>query len=145
MLNLLHPYSKLLQLPPPARRLLFEAALALAVARLALWCLPFRVWSARPAPVPRTPATPQPDLATLAWAIAAASRVVPCATCLVRALAARRLFARHGYPVTLCIGVARSPESGFAAHAWLDYAGDSIVGAVSSPRYTRICSLEPRA
>jgi len=133
MLNLVDPYSKLLQLPASSRRLLLEAALALTLARLALWCLPFRVWSVRPAPVPRTPATPQPDLATLAWAVAAASRVVPCATCLVRALAARRLFARHGYPATLCIGVTRSPESGFAAHAWLEHEGRVLPGSASGP------------
>jgi len=94
MLNLLYPYSKLLQLPAASRRLLLEAAVALTVARLALWCPPFRVWSARPAPVPR----PQ------------------------------RLFARHSYPATLYIGVTRSPESGFAAHAWLEHEGRVLPG-----------------
>jgi hypothetical protein len=131
---------KLTQLPAPARRLLLEAALALAFVRLALWCLPFRVWSARPAPALRRLA-PQPELARLAWAIAAAAPLVPRSTCLVRALAAQRLFARYGHNAAVRIGVANLDAGRFAAHAWLDHAGDPVIGAASSPRYTRIWSL----
>jgi hypothetical protein len=132
--------AKLRQLAPTDRRLLFESAFSLAVIRLALWCVPFRVWSVRPPPPLRAQMAPQPELARLVWAVAAASRVVPCATCLVRALAARRIFANHGYPATVRIGVARSPAAGFAAHAWLQHEGRVLPGSASGP-FTAILSL----
>ncbi|HXK02679.1 MAG TPA: lasso peptide biosynthesis B2 protein [Verrucomicrobiae bacterium] len=119
--------------------LLAEAWLCLCAARFALWLLPFpRLWTP-----PRLSAGSRFTPRQIAWAIAAAAPFVPSSTCLVRALAAQRLFARKGHDAAVRIGVANSSGE-FAAHAWLDYAGDSIVGAVSSPRYTRICSLEPR-
>ena len=131
---------KFCQLAPADRRLLFEAAFTLAVTRLALWCLPFRVWSARPAPPLGSSDAPQPKPARLAWAVATAARVVPCATCLVQALAARRMFAHHGYPSSVRIGVANSREAGFAAHAWLEHEGSVLAGSATGP-FTPLHSL----
>jgi Transglutaminase-like superfamily len=122
---------KFLRLPAPDRRLLLEAARLQAAVRLALWFFPVRTWH-RPSACVGIPDTVSP--ARAAWAIAASARLIPRSTCLVRALAAQRLLARHGYPSTLHLGVAKSPE--FQAHAWLEHDGSPVVGAPGPGRYT---------
>lgn len=72
--------------------------------------------------------------ARIAWAIGAGSRYVPRATCLVRALAGRRLLAAHGHRAHLRIGVAKSTE--LQAHAWLEYEGRVLIGGGDLDRYT---------
>ena len=131
MLNRLRKY---LRLAAPDRRLLLEAALLQAAVRVALWCMPARTLRRSPRPASRDS---QPAVSQLAWAVNAASSVIPRSTCLVRALAARRLLARHGYPSTLRLGVARTP-SGLAAHAWLDHAGGTLIGGGEAGRYTAL-------
>ena len=128
------------QLAPADRRLLVEAVFRVAVMRLALWCVPFRVWSAWPEPRLCAPIEPQPKVGRLVWAVNVASRMVPAVTCLVRALAARWLFANHGYPATVRIGVSRSSENGFAAHAWLEHEGNVLPGSAAGA-FTLIHSL----
>ena len=76
--------------------------------------------------------TPHPPT-RIARAITIAARLIPGATCLVRALAAQRLLARHGYASNLHIGVANSPETGFEAHAWIEYQGRILVGRTDTP------------
>jgi hypothetical protein len=44
-------------------------------------------------------------------------------TCLTRSTILYHLFRRSGVPVQLCLGVKPGP-GGFAAHAWLELAGD---------------------
>jgi hypothetical protein len=127
---LLNRLRKYLRLPAPDRRLLLEAAMLQAAVRLALWFLPVRRWSRPPALLSPTAVLPS----RIAWAIAATTRLIPRSTCLVRALAARRLLARHGYPSTLHLGVAKSPE--FQAHAWLECNGAILLGAPAAGRYT---------
>jgi hypothetical protein len=128
---LLNPLRKFLRLPAPDRRLLLEAAMLQAAVRLALWLLPFRLLNKPPRISRRRTATPS----RLAWAIAATTRLIPRSTCLVRALAARRLLARHGYASTLHLGVARAPH-GLDAHAWLECQGAIPLGAPALDRYT---------
>jgi len=77
--------------------------------------------------------------AAVALATRRASRVVPGATCLVQALTARTLLQRRGLRSNLRIGVARSPDDGFGAHAWLEFAGTTLIGEHSGP-YTVINS-----
>ena len=112
--------------------LLLEAVMLQATTRLGLWFFPARMLSQPPACV-STPATVSPSL--LAWAVNATTRLIPRSTCLVRALAAQRLLARHGYPSTLHLGVARSPD-GLDAHAWLECQGATLIGAAPPGRYT---------
>lgn len=81
---------------------------------------------------PRLAARPGADPARIAWAVCVASRFVPRATCLVRALAAHRLLAQHGHVSDLRIGVAKSAADGFAAHAWVEYGGAVLVGHTDS-------------
>ncbi|HEX4601145.1 MAG TPA: lasso peptide biosynthesis B2 protein [Gemmatimonadales bacterium] len=63
----------------------------------------------------------------IAWAVAAAGRHLPGATCLIQALSAQTLLARHGHAARLRIGVARA-NGGIAAHAWLERDGQPLFG-----------------
>jgi hypothetical protein len=54
--------------------------------------------------------------------------VVPGTTCLANALAGQRLFAAHGYPTKIHVGVAKDRQDGFQAHAWLTLADEIVVG-----------------
>jgi hypothetical protein len=64
----------------------------------------------------------------IAWAVRAASRRVPRATCLVQALTVQLLLARHGYVSVLRVGVKRD-DGAFKAHAWVEFQGRVVVGA----------------
>jgi len=141
---LLNRLRKYLRLPAPDRRLLLEAAMLQAAVRLALWFLPARTWHRLSAcvgiPMRHRPSACVVSPSRAAWAIAATTRVIPRSTCLVRALAAQRLLARHGYPSTLHLGVARAPH-GLDAHAWLECQGAILLGAPAPGRYTLLTSL----
>lgn len=88
------------------------AALSLtrAVARLAA-----RPSSARPGPAPEL----------LARTVFVAARWMGV-TCLHRSLATYAVLARRGYPACVRIGVARLPEEGLRAHAWVEVGGVPI-------------------
>jgi hypothetical protein len=140
------------------RRLVLEAALLLGAARLGLWLLPFRVVSRLFETVTRTRVAVAAPAQRVAWAIGAAARYIPAATCLTQALAARAMLARHGHTAQLRIGVARAiPQPGalrisgnqhsqFAilqAHAWVECDGAVIVGGLPDlARYTALPSHE---
>lgn len=112
-----------------------EALLTLFRARLLLWC---GIHTRGPAGTRlnvRASSTPS----VIAWAIRRAAPFVPRPTCLVRAIAAQHLLARHGYVATVCIGVASSADSGFEAHAWVEYEGEILVGRTGTP-YTPLLS-----
>jgi Transglutaminase-like superfamily len=64
----------------------------------------------------------------LAWAVEVASRKIPGATCLCRALALQRLLAKNGHGSELRIGVEKNNDQ-FGAHAWLIYGGKVLIGA----------------
>jgi hypothetical protein len=48
--------------------------------------------------------------------------------CLTRALVAQLLLARRYYLTTLRLGVGRSPDGRFEAHAWLERADEIVIG-----------------
>lgn len=105
-------------------RLLFEALLIVPAIRIALWLLPFRFVLAiaqRP-----SASVPKVTMERVLRAIHAIARRVPRATCLTRALAAMMMLARHGYPSTLRLGVAKEGDR-VAAHAWLERGGVPIL------------------
>ena len=151
----------LLTLSATEWRLLCSALPLVAVIRLALWLLPSRVIvravRARagdrgeadavrpPAPPADARATAQVDAATVTWAVEAASRCVPGATCLTQALAAQLLLRRNGYDARLCLGVARDGDGRFRAHAWLERRGRVLIGAGGMRELTRMPDLAPAA
>lgn len=49
------------------------------------------------------------------------------ATCLVRSALLQRWDLDHGRPRPLVVGVARDPQGGYAAHAWLDGEPDGAL------------------
>lgn len=57
-----------------------------------------------------------------------AARLPWRADCLVQALAAQRWLRRCGIASQITIGVDRTPEGEFAAHAWLTQAGRVVTG-----------------
>jgi len=72
----------------------------------------------------------------IAWAVTTASRIVPRATCLTQAVAAKRLLERHGYDCALQFGVVKESAHELRAHAWLESDGRIILGQKSSGEFT---------
>lgn len=64
----------------------------------------------------------------MSWALKAVSYYFPGTTCLINALAGYSLLARHGYRGMVKIGVGKSTEGEFEAHAWLEYKDRIIIG-----------------
>jgi hypothetical protein len=83
------------------------------------------------------------NIEKIVWAIAIASRYVPAATCLTRALAGLVLLTQHGEPALLQIGVVKNEAGKLEAHAWVENRGRIVIGAAPELlRYTRLTSLE---
>jgi hypothetical protein len=71
-----------------------------------------------------------PSVIRIGWAVHAASRSIPNATCLPQALVAQYLFVRDGYPVNLQIGVAKGKNEKLQAHAWVTSDNQIIFGKI---------------
>ena len=112
-----------------------EAWWALALARAALWLLP---WRAVAPTVDRLalPACATAPVSVLAGTILSAARAVPRATCLAQALALHAMLARRGRASALHIGIRRQP--GFEAHAWLECDGAIVIGDHAGQPYDRL-------
>lgn len=126
------------------RRALAEAAVALALARLALRMLPFR-WlapsPARPGPVSLGAKSSDPQAIEVGWAVEGAAARLPWrSTCLVRALAGRLMLGRRGVPSVLCLGVAKE-EGAIRAHAWLVASGGVVCGGPEAQGFTAIAAF----
>lgn len=120
--------KQFLGLPAPDRAILVRSLLTLAVARVAIWVLPFpRV---RRLLTPRPTGTAARDITRerVRWAIGVAQRVIPDATCLPQAVAAESLLTRGGHPVSLRIGAMKTSEGKLLAHAWVESEGRIVVG-----------------
>lgn len=111
-------------------RLLAVALPAVALTRLALWVLPSStlVRAARRLESGTVARRPRVAVHDATWAIAAASRLVPRASCLTQALAGLLLLRRNGHDAQLCIGAGRDRRGEFRAHAWLEQGGRIILG-----------------
>ena len=127
------------------RRLLAKAVFLVWAIRIGLWLIPFQglrrmlVWITYSPGGQRATARISSD--RIAWAVRAAGRSVPKATCLVQALAAQVLLRREGYPACFCIGVVRSEEEKVQAHAWVESEGKVVVGGSELERYSRLLAL----
>jgi len=133
---------KFWRLSSAERGLLISAAILLAEIRSALWLLPWR----RVSGMRRWPCMSRPSrfgVERLEWAVRNSSRVVPGSTCLTRALALQHLLARGGYPSSIHIGVAKKPDSGFEAHAWVEHAGATLLNSAGEvAHYSRLLTVE---
>ena|SRR5258708_3128989 len=138
----------LIHLRPRERGLVVHTLLLVAAIRVALWVLPFQrlqrvigswiSWKHLPLSV----ADDMP-VGRLVWAVRAASRRIPAASCLTQSLALHCLLSRAGHRSEVRIGVTKDVEAGFEAHAWVEYAGKPLL---SNPeeveRYVRFLPVE---
>jgi len=85
----------------------------------------------------------QASIPRVTWAVAVASRYVPAVTCLIQALTTQVLLNRRGLAADLRIGVTRDHAGTFAAHAWVEYQGNIVIGgAAARSRYTALPPLD---
>jgi hypothetical protein len=132
LVSLVRLIARYKQLSPGERQLLFRALVLVPAVRIALWTLPFRLtrgcveWLGKP---------PGPwrdlDRSTIrlaAWAVEAASRRVPGASCLTQGMAMQVLLGRLGQRSELRLGVARKLGGQLEAHAWVETQGLVVIG-----------------
>ncbi len=139
--------GKLFGLSWADRLLLFEAALCLGVARLAILLLPFRWLAPRFGARMAESAAEEPGIGgglagRLAWAVRVSSRYAPWQTrCLVRAVAAKLMLKRRGLPSTLYLGLAKDGDGELTAHAWLRCGGSTLTGGRVGREYQVIAKF----
>lgn len=118
---------RLAALGPRRRRLLAEAVVRLAQARLALRLRPFDK-AIRAGLVP--PASVAGDrIADCAWAVTAAAARVPWrAMCIEQGIALQRMLRRRGVDASLHYGLAIDPDRAMKAHVWVSVSGTVVIG-----------------
>ena len=129
-----------LRLSRRERRDAVRACLWLAVARIALICLPYGSIERLVTRIParrRIDVAPSPPRYTRA--VKRAARLVP-AGCLPQAIAAQCLLRREGEPSRLVFGVAHDKDGGLEAHAWLWHGGRTVFGGETADRYTPLAA-----
>jgi hypothetical protein len=127
------------------RALVLRTLPLVAGIRVGLWIVPFRRLQAILGSLARLPLYVPPDMpvSRLVWAVRAASRRVPAASCLTQALALQCLLTRAGRASEIHIGVARDPQTGFQAHAWVECAGTTLLSdPAEMGRYVTILGKE---
>lgn len=127
------------------RAVLLSALPFVLVVRVALWVLPSRLIVRRVQQMAANTSTARSPVRSpgeIAWAIEAAARRVPRASCLTQAVAAQYLLRRSGHASELRVGVARG-ESGFRAHAWIEHDGRILVGGLGSAAFTPLPGFVP--
>lgn len=125
---------------------LFVLAFPLVVAvRLALCALPSRVILRLVRHFESSKTADATDalipVSTMLWAVEAASRRIPRASCLTQAIAAKLLLQAFGRDARLCLGVARTGEGALRAHAWLERDGRPVLGGAGVQSLVRLPNL----
>jgi hypothetical protein len=144
MLNELRVYRRTI---PPRKRLLWEALFALAVARIAMACVPFRsiaAWLGTPGTEsPETASQSQIDSARqIGWAVGVLARRVPWdGRCLAQALAASWMLRRRSLEGTVSLGAGLDSSRQFAAHAWLRFGPCWVTGGAGHERFQTLTSF----
>lgn len=119
-----------------------EAAVMFVLARLAVRLVPparLFAWVDRP---PRRINRFAADEARwVSWAVESVGAASAMnALCLPRALAAHAMLRRRGIASRLCLGVAREGPA-IAAHAWVEFGNDKIVGGAAAEGFTRLAAF----
>lgn len=136
--------NKFLRLSFSEKILLVRIWLLLATTRLGLSLLPFTT-------LRKVLATISPLIAgggeawsedRLVWAVGAASRYVPRATCLAHALAIQLVLKQSGRQASLHIGVNGVEGDHLDAHAWVESQGKVLFGGSNLGSYTHLLALE---
>jgi hypothetical protein len=141
--------ARLARLPFARKCLLGEALLALAAARGAMLCLPFRriaAWLGTAGAVSSGMATEEEIriAGEIGWAVGAVARRVPWdGRCLAQALAATAMLRRRGLEGTVSFGAGRADgaESDFSAHAWLQVGPCLVTGGPGRERFKTLTTF----
>ncbi|MEM9808146.1 MAG: lasso peptide biosynthesis B2 protein [Cyanobacteria bacterium P01_D01_bin.56] len=115
------------------RRILLYACISVSLIRLALWLFSFKDVRQGLTTVAQRWVAPNQSVsvAAIIWSVTVASVYTPRgAKCLVKALATQLLLNRYGYSHQLHIGVAMGTANALEAHAWIEYQGHVIMGAL---------------
>lgn len=142
--------GRFLRLPTAERRCLVQAAILLESIWLGLRLVPFPTLRNLLDGMVQAPSRrrvgDQLSADQVVWAVTVASRYLPGdKTCLVQALAARLLLARHGHSTHFHIGVAKDDAGQLQAHAWVEGDGRVLIGSTDDlARYTTLLHLEGR-
>jgi hypothetical protein len=134
------------------RALLMRATVALAIARVAIALVPFRVIARtlglRLVGVPPPNDVPCPDPARrVGWAVCTAAANVPWrSTCLIQALAGSMMLTRSGIESTLSVGVAKDglAPTDVIAHAWLRCGEAVLTGDTEDDRFAELATFAHR-
>jgi transglutaminase superfamily protein len=125
------------RISPAERSLLVAACVRVFAVRVALWVLPSK-WIIRyvkrlALPTNTAGGDTRVSPGEIVWAVDAASRRIPDASCLTQAVSALLLLRRHGYEAQFCVGVARGKSGSLDAHAWLERDGRVLIGRSKQP------------
>ena len=135
------------RLPIARKTLLLEAVLWLALARLMLFFVPFRLLAARFGALASPNAAPDNRFADseldsakeIGWAVTRAARYVPFrAVCLPQAIAAKAMLSRRHIMSVMHFGVAKRIDEPMAAHAWLNAGPIEVTGYPVGPDFVEV-------
>jgi hypothetical protein len=138
---------KFLALTWREKGLYLNTAFWLLAVKAGLYLLPFerlRGWLAR-FDAPTGKPVEMEEMRAIIEAIERISQVLAPLriNCLPRALVGHRLLGRKGFNVQLKIGVLKHPSDRLAAHAWLEYEGQVILGDLRNlGQFTSFPTLE---
>lgn len=127
-------------LKPSEILLLAQAGMWVCAARMGLWLVSFRRLRRVVAFLTRGTVTAHGSdswVSQLTWAVSSASRFVPQATCLTKALALHILLRRAGLQSRIHIGVTKE-DGHFEAHAWVESQDKIVIGDFELKRYSPI-------
>ena len=137
---------KFFAMPVVERRVLARALCVVFAYRVALHMMDWsRIRALAARSQPRSAVLAKVPPVRLAWAVRAAARRVPGATCLTQSFALRHLLAKAGHHAEIRIGVARREPGGLDSHAWVVCHGSVLVGDTGDlERYQPILSMGTR-
>ena len=142
-------FTRLRRLPRRGVGLLVRAVVALAIARIALAVMPFRVivraLGLRILPASAGAHTTHEEEATrIGWAVRTAAAHTPWSnTCLVQALAAVLLLSSRGIRSSIALGVSKAGEgpADLIAHAWVRSGDVILTGETGHDRFVELVTF----
>lgn len=121
------------------QKLHLEVLLLMIKVRMMLWLMPFSSIKTYYSDV-RPSGEKDKTVCKLSRSLKTVANYMP-GTCLTQALVGYSLLSRHGYSSLVKIGVGKSIEGEFEAHAWLEYEGRIIIGE-SEKEYVPLLDLK---
>jgi hypothetical protein len=135
--------SRFFSLESKDRSLLVKALALLWAVRAGLWLLPFQSVRLMVERRAGKKSISEESAERVVWAVRAASRYIPKATCLTQSLATYLLLARNGESPRLHVGVTKEKTGHLSAHAWVVSKGSIVIGNVPDlSRYRKLLTIE---